>query len=116
MRRNARIDSNQNEIVKAFRKLGASVLITSQLKNCFDILVGYKGINYIVEIKDGNKPPSQRKLTEGEQNFADNWRGGKYYIIESVEQAIKLIENDISRKKIKLQNENKPSGQEDKSK
>ena len=91
MRRAAKIDSNQNEIVEALRRCGASVLITSQLKNCFDILVGYNGINYIVEIKDGKKPPSQRKLTQGEIKFRDNWRGGKYYVINSVDDALKMI-------------------------
>ena len=91
MRRAAKIDSNQNEIVEALRRCGASVLITSQLKNCFDILVGYNGINYIVEIKDGKKPPSQRKLTEGEIKFMENWKGGKYYIIESIEDAFEMI-------------------------
>ena len=91
MRRNARVDDNQKQIVSTFRKLGASVLITSQLKNCFDILVGYNGVNYICEIKDGTKPPSQRKLTEGEKSFRDNWKGGEYYIIESIEDVINLI-------------------------
>ena len=90
--RAARVDSNQKEIVKALRKAGATVLHTHQLKNCFDILVGYNGINYIVEIKDGNKPPSQRKLTTGEEKFRDEWEGGEYYIIESIEQALKLIQ------------------------
>jgi hypothetical protein len=91
MRRAARVDSNQKKIVDALRRCGASVLITSQLKNCFDILVGYKGVNYIVEIKDGDKPISQRKLTKGEQKFCDEWQGGKYYVIESIEQALKMI-------------------------
>lgn len=91
MRRNARIDSNQNEIVRTFRRLGATVLITAQLKNCFDLLVGYRGVNYIVEVKDGKKPPSQRKLTDGEQKFKDNWKGGEYYIVESIEDAINIL-------------------------
>ena len=92
MRRNARTDNNQTEIVKALRKIGASVLITSQLKNCFDILVGYNGVNYIVEIKDGKKTLSQRKLTKGEEKFKNEWKGGTYYIIESVDDALKMIE------------------------
>lgn len=91
MRRAARIDGNQNEIVKAFRKIGASVLITSQLKNCFDLLVGYKGVNYIVEIKDGSKPPSQRKLTIGEKKFREGWKGGEYFIIKNIDEAIELL-------------------------
>ena len=89
--RASRVDSNQKEIVEALRKAGATVLHTHQLKNCFDILVGYKGINYIVEIKDGKKPPSKRSLTPGEEKFRDEWMGGEYYIIESIEQALKLI-------------------------
>lgn len=91
MRRAARVDDNQKQIVEALRRVGASVLITSQLKNAFDILVGYKGINYIMEIKDGNKPPSQRKLTKGEQNFKDNWKGGEYYIVNSINEALNII-------------------------
>jgi len=42
MIRNAKVDSNQSEIVKALRNAGAWVTITSQLKNAFDILAGYK--------------------------------------------------------------------------
>ena len=91
MRRNAKVDVNQPEIVKALRKFGATVLITSQLKNCFDILVGYNGINYIMEIKDGTLPPSKKRLTEGELKFKESWKGGEYYIPESVEQAINII-------------------------
>lgn len=91
MRTKARVDENQNEIVEAFRAMGATVLITSQLKNCFDLLVGYRGVNIIVEVKDGSKPPSQRKLTDGEKKFRDNWRGGEYYIINSIDEAINLL-------------------------
>lgn len=91
MRTAARVDANQTEIVKALRRVGASVLIISQLKNCFDILVGYNGVNFIMEIKDGSQPLSKRKLTEGELKFKDNWKGGEYYIIESVEDALNTI-------------------------
>ena len=90
MRYNARVDSNQKQIVTDLRKLGYSVLHTHQLKNCFDILVGYMGKNYAFEIKDGNKPPSQRKLTPGEQSFFDSWRG-QVDKVETVEQIIKII-------------------------
>lgn len=100
MRRAAKVDDNQKEIVEGLRKFGASVLITSQLKNCFDILVGYKGVNYIMEIKDGKKPPSQRKLSEGEQKFKDSWKGGEYYVVLSLEQAIKIINDNFKINKL----------------
>lgn len=93
MYRAAKVDSNQSEIVKALRKLGAAVLITSQLKNAFDILVGYRGQLFIVEIKDGAKPPSQTKLTEGELKCKTLFEsvGIKYHVIKSVDEAINLI-------------------------
>ena len=91
MRRAARVDDNQKEIVNGLRRVGASVLIVSQLKNCFDILVGYNGVNYIMEIKDGKKPLSQRRLTTGEKEFKNKWKGGKYHVVETLEQAIDII-------------------------
>ena len=94
MRRAARVDNNQGEIVAMLRKLGAVVLITSQLKNAFDLLVGYNGKLYIVEVKDGNKPPSARKLTSGELQCKERFEsvGVTYHVINSVEEAIELIQ------------------------
>ena len=93
MRRAAKTDSNQLEIVKALRNIGAFVLVTSQLKNAFDVLVGYRGKLFIIEIKDGNKPPSQRKLTEGELKCKEGFEsvGIPYHVVNSIDEAIELI-------------------------
>lgn len=93
MIRNAKADRNQPEIVAVLRKLGAAVLITSQLKNAFDILVAHKGRLFVVEIKDGDLSPSKKKLTEGEQKCKRLFEsaGVKYHVIESIEEAIALI-------------------------
>lgn len=96
MQRAAKVDRNQPEIVAGLRKLGCSVLITSQLKGCFDILVGRDGFNIAIEIKDGDKPASQRKLTEGEQKFMDGWRGN-YAVANDLQEAIKIVEKNIGR-------------------
>ena len=90
-RRAARTDDNQTEIVKAFRDLGWSVLIISQLKNCCDIMVAKKGETIAIEIKDGKKQPSQRKLSEGELNFRNEWKG-KWSLVESFEDVLKINE------------------------
>jgi len=82
-RRAAKVDANQPEIVKAFRSLGWYVLIISQLKNCCDIIVSKGGRTVAVEIKDGAKPPSQQKLSEGELKFRNEWKG-EYALIKSV--------------------------------
>lgn len=91
MIRAARVDNNQPKLVKQLRQCGFSVLIISQLKNCFDILVGYKGNNYAFEIKDPDKPPSKRKLTEGEQKFFDTWKGN-VTLVETLDDCLKVID------------------------
>ena len=93
MRRAAKVDANQNEIVSALRKVGAAVVITSQLKNAFDLIVGYRGKLYIMEVKDGEKPKSSQRLTEGEQKCADLMQsvGVDYHVVLSIESALKII-------------------------
>ena len=88
-RRAARTDANQTEIVKAFRDSGWYVLIISQLKNCCDIIVSKNGRTIAVEIKDGEKVPSQQKLTKGELKFKDEWQG-EYALITSVRGVLQL--------------------------
>jgi hypothetical protein len=72
-----RTDSNHAEIIKALRKIpNLSVFSTHEVGKGFpDIVIGYKGVNYLIEIKDGNKPPSARKLTDSEVKFHHDWRG-----------------------------------------
>jgi hypothetical protein len=93
MRRAAAVDKNQQRIVMALRYAGACVIITSQLKKAFDILVIYNGDTFIVEIKDGDLSPSKRRLTTGEQLCKESIEraGGMYHIIESVDDALNLI-------------------------
>tara|TARA_R110000751_G_scaffold303492_1_gene418210 strand:- start:516 stop:809 length:294 start_codon:yes stop_codon:yes gene_type:complete len=95
LRRAAKVDRNQPEIVKALRKVGAVVLITSQLKNCFDILVLFQSRIYIVELKDGELPPSARKLTGGELEFKQKAEsvGCTYHVITSIDEALAMITN-----------------------
>lgn len=87
----ARVDDNQTEIVKAYRKMGCSVLITSQLKECCDLFVSKSLKTMAVEVKDGSKPPSARKLSEGEKLFKESWKG-IYIVVESVDDAIRSVE------------------------
>lgn len=91
MRRAAKIDSNQTEIVAAFRKFGCSVLPLHTVGGgCPDICVGLKKKSVLVEIKDGTKPPSARALTKDEQKFHDEWRGS-LFIVESLSDVIALV-------------------------
>lgn len=87
--RACRVDANHKEIVDHFRLLGWSVLDIHNLKNCCDIIVSKDYITIVVEIKDGSKPPSARKLTKGEQKFFSEWQGHKA-IVKSVEEVDEL--------------------------
>jgi len=44
-----------------------------------------------MELKDGSKPPSARKLTEDEQKFFDEWTGGMLAIVNSIEEALDIL-------------------------
>lgn len=84
MRRAARVDRNHSEVVTAFRAIGFSVADTSQLGCGFpDCVISRSNRTALVEVKDGEKPPSARKLTKDEQAFKDGWRG-VYLIVESM--------------------------------
>ena len=86
-----RIDENQNEIVIALRKCGAYVRIISQGDGIPDLLVGYRGYTILMEVKDGDKPQSARRLTEAEEKFFMEWKGGMLCIVEGVEQALDVL-------------------------
>lgn len=89
----ARVDANQKSIVEALRKIGASVLHLHQLgKGAPDLAVGYQGRNVFLELKDGSKPPSARKLTPDEERFHAEWRG-QVAVVESVDEAVAFITN-----------------------
>lgn len=91
MRKIARTDSNQKEIVKQLRQIGCSVQVLSTIgSGCPDILCGFNGRNYLFEIKDESKPKSQKLLTEDEKKWHIAW-SGQIDTIENFEQILKII-------------------------
>jgi len=94
MRKRARVDANQKNIVSKLREIGCSVLHTHQLgKGAPDIIVGFNGKNYLFEIKDGNKPLSQQKLTVDEIKFKAEWQG-RYDVVSSLDKLLEIILED----------------------
>ena len=88
MRRAARTDENQEQIVKALRAVGASVQSLAAVGHGVpDLLVGYQGKNILIEIKDGNKTPSKRKLTDDQVKWHESWNGGAVVVVDSVDAA-----------------------------
>lgn len=93
MRRAARTDRNQAEIVALLRSKGATVCDTSQLGGGYpDLTIGYMGRTFHAEIKDGSKPPSKRKLTPDQEEWIKAWRGGAVWLITSIPEALDALE------------------------
>ena len=89
--RAAKTDANQAEIVAALRAAGATVESLHRVGGGVpDILVGYRGRSYPVEIKDGSKPPSARTLTPDQVRWHAAWKGD-VYVVESVAEALAVL-------------------------
>lgn len=87
MRRAARVDANQREIVEALRAVGRSVmLLHKEGEGVPDLLVGngYDNILLEVKTKTGQLRPKQR-------TFFESWRGPKF-VARSIEEAIQFTE------------------------
>ena len=91
MRRAARVDENQSEIVQGLMKMGATVqLLHAVGQGCPDILVGYHGKNFLVEVKNPDKPKSDQQLTKDQVIWHSLWTGQKA-IVRTVKEAVRVI-------------------------
>ena len=72
----AKVDANQPGIVAGLRAAGCTVAPAHAVGRGFpDLVVGYRGCTYLLEVKDGDKPPSARKLTPAQVDWHAAWRG-----------------------------------------
>ena len=91
MRRAAAVDRNQAEIVAALRKVGATVQpLHATGQGCPDLLAGFQGANFLLEVKDWTKPPSKRALTPDQVEWHGGWKG-QVAIVETVDAALIAI-------------------------
>lgn len=93
MRRAPRLDANHRETVRALRQIGASVQTLASLGDgAPDLLIGFRGVNALLEVKDGDKPPSARRLTEDEADWHAGWRG-QVIVVHSAAEAVRYVES-----------------------
>jgi len=91
MRKYGRTDANQSQIVSQLRQIGATVQSLASIGNgCPDIMVGRQGRNILMELKDGEKVKSQKRLTPEEDIWHQGWKG-QVAIVESFDDALKLV-------------------------
>lgn len=92
MMRWAKIDANQEAVVTALRAAGATVQSLAAVgKGVPDLLVGYQGQTLLMEVKDGNKSPSARLLTEDQLRWHGSWKGGALAVVDSPNAALRII-------------------------
>ena len=89
VRRAARVDRNQAALIKVLRKLGATVQPLHMVgRGVPDLLVGFRGKTLLVELKDGEKSASRRKLTPDQSEWISAWRGGRVHVVTSVDDVL----------------------------
>ena len=90
--RAARIDANHEQVVLALRTAGATVQsLAATGKGVPDLLVGFQGKTLLMEIKDGRKAPSERRLTEDQLKWHGAWRGGPLAVVDSPDAALRML-------------------------
>lgn len=91
MRRIAASDGNQPEIVAALRAVGASVATCQAVGKGFpDLVVGYQGRNYMIEVKDPSQPKHRHELTPAQVEFHCGWRGDLAKVFTAKEALIHI--------------------------
>lgn len=91
MPRFKRTDNNQKKIVATLRQIPQlSVMSIAHVGGGIgDIIVGYRGKNYLFEIK--NKADYKHKqFTEAEKEFMKNWKG-QHCVIYNSDDALEIL-------------------------
>jgi Holliday junction resolvase len=82
-----RVDENQREIVRALRACGCTVQHLHEVGDgCPDILVGFRGRNYLLEIKN---PETKGRLTNRQKEWFSTWRG-QAAVVRTAEEALEI--------------------------
>lgn len=85
MRRDAKVDANQGEIVKVFRADGWTVTLLHFVgRGLPDFVAGKWGMNLLIEVKT-----EKGKLTPDEAAWHEAWRG-QVAIVRTVDDALRL--------------------------
>ena len=86
MRRAARRDENEPEIVAALRAAGATV----EYLTVIDLLVGFRRRNFLLEVKHPDRRKAHKDRLERQADWRRAWNG-QAVEIESVHEALAAI-------------------------
>jgi len=87
-----RVDTNQTKVVKALRAEGMTVQHLHDVHGgCPDLIVGYKGRNVLLEIKDGER---SWKLTSDQLIWHHNWQG-QVAVVTGIDNAVQAVKDAV---------------------
>ena len=91
-------DANEPEITRALRGVGATVVMLDGRAGLPDLLVGHRGVTYLMEVKqDGTARVKQNDrdgrdgLDVDQHVFFESWTGGPCVAVRSVDEAINVV-------------------------
>lgn len=84
-------DDAERDIVRTLEAAGATVSRLSPTgasgeTGLPDLLVGFRGVNYLLEVKTG-----RRKLRPGQVAWRERWQGQAVAVVRSVEDALAAV-------------------------
>ena len=92
MRRAAASDANQKDIVAALRAVGAMVIPCHAVGKGFpDLVAGYAGDPWLLEVKDPSQPNHRHELTPAQKLFHAAWPGKPIAKVFTVKEALQAI-------------------------
>ena len=85
--RRGKLDATQPDIVKALKRVGASVQDLHAVGGgCPDLIVGYRGVNYLLECKTDTGA-----MKESQDTFIAGWQGAPVRVVRSPAEALTAI-------------------------
>lgn len=90
-RRADRVDESQPGIVLTLEAAGASVEVIPGRRGRPDLLVGFRGVTYLLECKTPGRERQHREHIERQARWRRDWRGGPVEVVSTPEQALRAI-------------------------
>lgn len=92
MRRARRTDGNHAALRAGWQRLGGSWLdLVPEHGGEPDALVGWRGEDRLIEIKDPNGTATQRKLRPEQVEWHRAWRGRRPVLVETLRDIVRLF-------------------------
>lgn len=94
-----KVDSNHRTIIEAFEAMGCEITDTSRVGGGFpDLIVTLDTFvapqaHVLVEVKDGSRPPGERRLTPAQVEFRAHHPRLRIVTVLSVEDVQELVRN-----------------------